>query len=228
MLAFDIETTGLDPKTNKVTVVCTEDYASGHRTAYEFARCASDEERSKMIEDMAAAFDSASSLCAFNGVRFDIPFLATAFSFDNARVSEWVFKTSDILEFSRLVLSSTFSLDLLCKHNNIQTKSASGLEAVRMAANGEWDRLRDYCTDDVRILCDIYRLRMVTHPRSGAKFDLAEISEGKMYDAGMSMCNESEAATPDTEEVAVKDGEGMDEGETTMAMSEASEEPCDY
>ena len=126
----------------------------------------SDEERSKMIEDMAAAFDSASSLCAFNGVRFDIPFLATAFSLNSARVSEWVIKTSDILEFSRLVLSSTFSLDLLCKHNNIQTKSASGLEAVRMAANGEWDRLRDYCTDDVRILCDIYRLRMVTHPRS--------------------------------------------------------------
>ena len=65
-----------------------------------------------MIEDMAAAFDNAFSLCAFNGVRFDIPFLVTAFSLDSARVSEWVFKTSDILEFSRLILSSTFSLDL--------------------------------------------------------------------------------------------------------------------
>lgn len=181
MLAFDIETTGLDATTNKVTVVCTQDYTSGQRVAYEFARCESEEQRKQMVEAMAAALDQATSLCAFNGVRFDIPFLMTAFSLDHDRVQAWILKTSDILEFSRLMLCSTFSLDLLCQHNNIKTKTASGLEAIRMAADKEWDRLKDYCAEDVRILCDIYRLRMITHPRTKATFDLADISEPMMY-----------------------------------------------
>ena len=36
MLAFDIETTGLDGSKHDVTVVCTEDYHTGKRVAYEF------------------------------------------------------------------------------------------------------------------------------------------------------------------------------------------------
>ena len=50
-----------------------------------------------------------------------------------------------------------------------------------MAANAEWDRPRDYCTDDVRILCDLYQRRMLVHPRTMATFDLADISESGMY-----------------------------------------------
>ena len=50
-----------------------------------------------------------------------------------------------------------------------------------MAADKEWDSLKDYCAEDVRILCDIYRLRMITHPRTKATFDLADISEPMMY-----------------------------------------------
>jgi len=38
MLVFDIETTGLDPEHSVVTVVCTEDFETGERRAYEFAR----------------------------------------------------------------------------------------------------------------------------------------------------------------------------------------------
>jgi uncharacterized protein YprB with RNaseH-like and TPR domain len=38
MLAFDIETTGLDPTHSVVTVVCTEDFHTGERRAYEFGR----------------------------------------------------------------------------------------------------------------------------------------------------------------------------------------------
>ena len=38
MLAFDIETTGLDPASSVVTVVCTQDFHTGERRAYEFGR----------------------------------------------------------------------------------------------------------------------------------------------------------------------------------------------
>jgi uncharacterized protein YprB with RNaseH-like and TPR domain len=38
ILAFDIETTGLDPASSVVTVVCTEDFHTGERRAHEFGR----------------------------------------------------------------------------------------------------------------------------------------------------------------------------------------------
>ena len=38
VLAFDIETTGLHPAHSVVTVVCTQDYHTGERRAYEFGR----------------------------------------------------------------------------------------------------------------------------------------------------------------------------------------------
>lgn len=76
MLAFDIETTGLDRHSCHVTVVCTEDFHTGERRAYEFGRVS--QERAEGLEELKAqlvqALDAAPSLCAFNGLRFDIPF----------------------------------------------------------------------------------------------------------------------------------------------------------
>lgn len=228
MLAFDIETTGLDALTNKVTVVCTQDFDTGECVAYEFARCSCANEHEKLVQEMATAFDRATSLCAFNGIRFDIPFLVSAFRLDVGRAQAWVLKTSDILEFSRLILSTTFSLDLLCQHNNIKTKSATGLEAVRMARDGEWERLRNYCADDVRILCDIYRRRMIVHPRSGATFDLADISEQGMYLQSKSLaCNKSSEGRGSTD-ISVADTGRADSINTYLQCIETSSIQLDH
>ncbi len=77
MLAFDIETTGLNPETHLVTVVCTQNLRTGERRAYEFARVRATElaQEKLLRQELVDAFNSSSSLCAFNGVRFDIPFL---------------------------------------------------------------------------------------------------------------------------------------------------------
>ena len=84
MLAFDIETTGLDRERCEVTVVCTEDFQTGERSAFEFGRVAAGEacglERQKLTLELVKAFDAAESLCAFKGVRFDVPFLYKAFA----------------------------------------------------------------------------------------------------------------------------------------------------
>ena len=81
MLAFDIETTGLDPAKCKVTVVCTQDYHTGAKRVYEFARTLDEtpEEYTELIRTFVRDMDAAPALCAFNGVRFDIPFLEKAF-----------------------------------------------------------------------------------------------------------------------------------------------------
>ena len=64
---------------------------------------------------------AAESLCAFNGVRFDIPFLHAALKLSETTAA-WLLKTTDMLEAARLCLfgpAHTFGLNLLCQHNQV-------------------------------------------------------------------------------------------------------------
>jgi hypothetical protein len=187
MLAFDIETTGLDRERCQVTVVCTEDFHTGEKRAYEFGRALQGGEEAQLHalkEQLVEAFDAAESLCAFNGVRFDLPFLYKALRLPEATVAGWMVKTTDILEACRLQVFGprhTFGLNLLCQHNGVQMKSSSGCEAVRMAAQGRWQELLDYCADDVRILCDLYRRKLLRNPRGWEPIDLQRIAHDNVY-----------------------------------------------
>ena len=55
MLAFDIETTGLDPKNSVVTVVCTECFFTGECIAYEFERVMRSRYSSRLISASGSA-----------------------------------------------------------------------------------------------------------------------------------------------------------------------------
>jgi hypothetical protein len=187
MLAFDIETTGLDRERCQVTVVCTEDFHTGEKRAYEFGRVSQGGEEAglhALTEQLVEALDAAESLCAFNGVRFDLPFLYKALRLPEATVAGWMVKTTDILEACRLQVFGprhTFGLNLLCQHNGVPMKSSSGCEAVRMAAQGRWQELLDYCADDVRILCDLYRRKVLRNPRGWQPIDLQRIAHDSLY-----------------------------------------------
>lgn len=183
MLAFDIETTGLDPRKCVVTIVSTEDYRTGETKHYEFSRvCKEAPERLEALKsELIKDFNAASSLCAFNGIQFDIPFLMVSLKLSADVVTGWVLKTTDILECSRHVHQNTFGLNLLCGANGIQLKSSSGLEAIKMAHEGRWEDLKDYCQDDVHILCDLYRKRFLKNPRTEKIMDLREWSDPTLY-----------------------------------------------
>ena len=210
MIAFDIETTGLDPKKCAVTVVCTECLFTGQKRAFEFARLdrrradvakdpdmnederetellTLEEQRDLLVEEMIQLFDDAHSLCAFNGVRFDIPFLMQAFDIPARTGTAWVLKTTDILECCRVLHKHTFKLDLLCEENNMPMKSGTGLAAIGMAKNGQFDKLRDYCADDVSILCNLYKQRHLINPRTKESMDLREWCRTDTYDMLMMM-----------------------------------------
>ena len=186
MLVFDIETTGLDPTSSVVTVVCTEDFATGERRAYEFGRVRACEPENETLlrSELLQAFDKAESLCAFNGVRFDIPFLHAALQLSPDTTAAWLLKTTDILEAARLGVfgpTHTFGLNLLCQHNTVAVKSGSGLQAIKFAEDHNWDALLSYCADDVRILCDLYRRRLLNNPRFHQVIDLSRIAHTSMY-----------------------------------------------
>ncbi len=133
-LCFDIETTGLDAARDDVTMVCCEDVATGERTTYNFGiLCKRNESCDKLLQSLIRQFDEATCLCAFNGIRFDLPFLHQALQIHSDVITRWVMKTVDPLEFLRLSGHRTSSLDKICTHNHIDSKSSSGQHAVEMA-----------------------------------------------------------------------------------------------
>ena len=186
MLAFDIETTGLDPVTAQVTVVCTEDFYTGEKKAYEFARLRKHEPQNLpfLTAQLIEAFENAESLCAFNGIRFDLPFLHTALNLSVDSTGKWMAKCSDILEACRLQCfgpKHAFGLNALCGANDIMQKSSCGLQAIRMAEAGKWDDLNAYCHDDVSILCKLYRRKILKNPRKHQAIVLSKICHENMY-----------------------------------------------
>jgi DNA polymerase III epsilon subunit-like protein len=179
---FDIETTGLT-ENDMVTVVCTEQYENGVCKVFNFAKAKTNEELGRLRDELILEFDNATALCAYNGVRFDLPFMQRALAIPVETVTQWVLKTSDILEQLRLRDNATCKLDYLCTLNGVPSKSSSGLEAIRMASEGRWAELEQYCANDVRIMCDLYRKRFLKHPtRRDASIDLFDYVPPGFYD----------------------------------------------
>lgn len=157
VLAFDIETTGLG-RDDRVTCVCAYDPDRG----VDFRACTPD---GSACEDFLRLLDEAPLLCAFNGVRFDLPFLARRWGLARGRVSGWVRKLIDPFESCKLSLGVTFSLDRLLEANGIPCKTGCGLEAVRMAREGRWEELAEYCMQDTIKTHQVVRLGRVLLPQ---------------------------------------------------------------
>ena len=148
LLAFDIETTGLNPATHVVTAACV--FGEGAEETFLFkGESEADDARSR--ERFLALLDAAPRLCAFNGIRFDIPFLHTAWGVPAERVEGWVLKTFDVYEACKLGLNATFSLNRLLSANGLESKSGSGLHAITLAHSRQWDALGAYCMQDTRL-----------------------------------------------------------------------------
>jgi hypothetical protein len=184
MLAFDIETRGLKAGRDDITIVCTEDYFTGEKKAYEFARLKNDgdsEGFEKAKYDMIEAFNTCTSLCAFNGMNFDIPFIQKTFNVPNDIVMMWKNKLCDIFYACKQKYMHTFSLNLLCETNNVPMKISTGVAAIHMAANEEWEDLKAYCEMDVTILNNLFRKRHLLNPRNNALMDLSFFARERLY-----------------------------------------------
>jgi uncharacterized protein YprB with RNaseH-like and TPR domain len=76
MLAFDIETEGLDSRFDEITVACIYDGERGIKRTFNFAAAIkSRQKHDELKEAFLQALDEAETLCCFNGIRFDIPFI---------------------------------------------------------------------------------------------------------------------------------------------------------
>jgi uncharacterized protein YprB with RNaseH-like and TPR domain len=161
MLAFDIETEGLDSRKCAITVACVYDPARNIRKTFNFIADPSKFEERK--QEFLRMLDEATSLCAFNGVRFDVPFIAARFGVNPERQGRWVMKLLDLFEVCKLALGSSCSLNNLLLANGHEVKSSNGMQAVIWARQKKWRLLEDYCMKDTVLTYEISQ-RALQHP----------------------------------------------------------------
>lgn len=158
MVAFDIETTGLDPegydskgRRIRITCVCVCNGLGLARTFIFKGKESPTEEDLALRKEVVDLLSAAPRLCAFNGVRFDIPFLVKNWGLPSSLAGEWVRKTLDVFEASKLSLGRTFSLDKLLVCNGMDTKSGTGRWAIELAEDERYEDLGAYCMQDTRL-----------------------------------------------------------------------------
>lgn len=155
LLAFDIETTGLDPSQCHVTAACVyglDSLGNPIQQTFLFKGIqAYTQADLDSAERFMALLDASPRLCAFNGIRFDIPFLHTAWRVPARRAERWILKTFDIFEACKLAVNTTFSLNALLAANGLESKSGTGSHAITLATTGQWEELGAYCMQDTRL-----------------------------------------------------------------------------
>jgi len=173
VLAFDIETSGLKANQDFITVASTFDGLCAK--SYLFVCLDSNtgklqyrDDVQNIIDDFTSAMDAAPYLAAFNGCRFDLPFICEAFNLCHDRVARWVLKTYDPFEVCKSVQSRTFALNMLLKLNGIECKSGSGMHAVEQAHRGEFEDLANYCNDDARLTWNVCNMPQLLLPEGYA------------------------------------------------------------
>lgn len=141
MRSFDIETTGLSFTSDTITAASVYSLEENISQTFVFSKGDSKEE-------FLALLDSAPSLCAFNGARFDIPFLEISWNLSPHRTLQWRLKLFDLYELSVQLFGKGFSLNQLLKANQIPSKTASGTEAIQFYQARDWPSLASYCLQD--------------------------------------------------------------------------------
>lgn len=150
MLAFDIETTGLDYSIHDITVAAVCDREAGIRKCYNFIL-----DGVTARDEFVQQLDDAEQLCAFNGARFDLPFIINKFQIPQHQYEAWFRKLFDYFEVAKLLFDSHFSLNHLLQANGYQPKTGTGRQAVEWARRGMYRQLMEYCQDDADLTYDI-------------------------------------------------------------------------
>jgi len=96
-------------------------------------------------------FIDAKLLVGFNIRRFDLPVLQPYFS-----VKVDTLPVFDILEDLTERLGHRISLDSVAQATLNVGKTAHGLDAIRFFREGAWDKLKDYCRNDVKITKEVF------------------------------------------------------------------------
>lgn len=144
-ITFDIETAGggniIDPTTMELTVVGIHDTETD-----EFSTFTQEE-----LPNLWTIFEKADVLVGYNSDHFDIPILNKYYAGDLSKI-----RSIDLLAEIKNVLGRRLKLDSVAEATLGRKKTGDGLDAVRWWEAGEYEKVKKYCIEDVRITKDIY------------------------------------------------------------------------
>ena len=147
-IVFDVETSNLfsevgssDPAALNLSVVCIHDSATDSYHSF----------FQEELKDLWPYFEGADMIIGFNSDHFDIPLLNKYYSGDLTKI-----KSLDILKEVKNSLGRRIKLDTIAEATLGRKKIGNGLEALVWWKNGDKEKVKKYCLEDVRITKDIY------------------------------------------------------------------------
>jgi DEAD/DEAH box helicase domain-containing protein len=147
-ITFDIETANLIPVMSRqeyhrfeISIVGVHDSETGEYTSY------SQEEFPKLWPIL----EKADVLIGYNSDSFDIPILNNYYPGDLTKI-----RSLDLLSEVYKTLGRRLRLQNLAEATLGHGKSADGLKAVEWWQQGLYDKVREYCLQDVKVTREIY------------------------------------------------------------------------
>ena len=142
-MVFDIETSDVfnnerkNPEDLSLAVVAVYSYPDDTYEAY----------TQETLPDLWNLMRSVDTLIGFNNNHFDTPLLNKYAPMDITKE----YRSIDILESVRQSLGRRIRLDWIAEGTLGEKKSGDGLQSVEWWKNGEVEKVKRYCIDDVRI-----------------------------------------------------------------------------
>ena len=147
-IIFDIETKNLfqdvgsrEPAALDISVVCAYDSETDSYSSY-----LEDE-----LKSLWPILEKADMLIGFNSDHFDIPLLNKYYPGDLTKI-----KSLDLLSEIKKTLGRRIGLNAVAEATLGRKKIGHGLEAITWWKNGEIEKIKKYCIEDVRITKEIY------------------------------------------------------------------------
>ena len=147
-IVFDIETSNIfsevgsnNPADLSISVVGIYEYEKDLYSAF-------------LVEEFGKLWpivENTDAFITFNGDHFDIPLLDKYYSGDLFKI-----KSVDLLKEMQKSAGRRMKLDQIAEGTLGVNKSGDGMDAVRWWKEGEIEKVKKYCLDDVRITKDLY------------------------------------------------------------------------
>lgn len=151
-VVFDIETSNIfadvgknDPALLNLSVICIYEYEKDTYTCYE----------QEELKNLWPTLEKADVLIGFNSEHFDLPLLNKYYSGDLSKLHH-----VDILKEIKNSYGRRMKLDQIAEGTLGTKKSGHGLQAITWWKNGEKEKVKKYCQDDVKITKEIYDYAM--------------------------------------------------------------------
>ncbi len=151
-LVFDIETRNIfqdvgsnNPEDLDISIVGLYDYETGKYESF----------TQEEFDKMWPYFQSAEQIITFAGEHFDIPLLNKYYK--KAGLGDLkTIRSLDVLKEIKNSYGRRMKLDQIAEGTFGINKSGDGLQAVAWWRQGEIEKIRKYCLDDVKITKDVY------------------------------------------------------------------------